>query len=63
MYYYAYQYKLENRKTVVDSKTLAGRINITRYLENKQELETIENLATEDKHRNVLTFECIIGLL
>ena len=61
--YYAYTYKLEGRKKIVDTKILSGRLYITRFLENKQELETVQNLAVEDKHRHLITVEMELSLL
>jgi len=42
--------------------TLAGRIVITRWLENKKELTNTENLEKEDKYRHLLSFEAIVAI-
>lgn len=61
--YYTYTTKLAGKKKVVDSKTIAGRIDIRRFIENKKELENIQNLATEDKHRHLITVEMEVSFL
>lgn len=61
--YYSYTTRLSGKKKVVDSKTLAGRIDIRRFVENKKELENIQNLAKEDKHRHLITVEMEVSLL
>jgi len=46
---------------VVSVKTLSGRIVITRWNENRKELQNTENLEAEDKYRQVFVFECIVA--
>jgi hypothetical protein len=47
---------------VVSVKTLTGRIVITKWNENRKELQNTENLESEDRYRQVFTFECIVAL-
>jgi hypothetical protein len=54
-----YKYTITNG--VVTSKVLSGRIVSTRWLENRKELTNTENLASEDRYRHLLSFECIVA--
>lgn len=47
---------------VVSAKTLTGRIVITKWNENRKELQNTENLESEDRYRQVFVFECIVAL-
>lgn len=47
---------------VVSSKTLTGKIVITKWNENRKELQNTENLEAEDRYRHVFVFECIVAL-
>lgn len=54
-----YLYSVTNGE--VTTKTLGGRIIITRWLDNAKELINTENLELEDKYRHLLSFECYIA--
>jgi len=47
---------------VVAVKTLTGRIVITKWNENRKELQNSENLESEDRYRQVFVFEAIVAL-
>jgi hypothetical protein len=55
-----YDYTITNG--VVSVKTLTGRIVITRWNENRKELQNTENLESEDRYRHLLSFECIVAI-
>jgi len=55
-----YEYVITNGQ--VSSKTLKGKIILTRWFENRKELVNTENLEREDKYRHLLQFEVIIAL-
>jgi hypothetical protein len=55
-----YVYTITNG--AVSAKVLTGRIVITRWNENRKELQNTENLESEDRYRQVFVFECIVAL-
>jgi hypothetical protein len=46
----------------VSAKTLAGRIVVTRFFENRKELVNTDQLEKEDRYRHLLSFECIVAI-
>ncbi len=54
-----YEYTITNG--VVSDKQLAGRIVITKWSENRKELQNTENLESEDRYRQVFVFECLVA--
>ncbi len=54
-----YEYTIVNG--VVSTKTLAGRIVITKWNENRKELQNTQDLETEDRYRQVFVFETIVA--
>ncbi len=54
-----YEYIITNGQ--VASKTLKGRIVITRWLDNRKELTNTEGLEKEDRYRHLLSFECLVA--
>lgn len=55
-----YVYTITNG--VVSAKTLTGKIVITKWNENRKELQNTENLESEDRYRHVFVFECIVAI-
>lgn len=55
-----YEYEVEDG--AVKTKTLKGRISISRITDNRKELEGMEDLAVEDKYRHVITIEIRVAL-
>jgi len=54
-----YTYVIANGE--VSTKTLAGRITITRWLDNKKELVNTEVLDEKDRYRHLFSFEAIVA--
>lgn len=46
---------------IVTTKTLSGRIVITRFFNNTKELVNTENLELPDKFRQLISFECYVA--
>ena len=45
----------------VSTKTLTGRLVITKWFENRKELQNTEVLESEDRYRHVFIFEVIVA--
>ena len=54
-----YTYTITNGE--VSSKVVTGNIVITRWFDNRKELQNSENLEKEDKYRHLLSFECLVA--
>ena len=55
-------YKYTITSGAVSEKTLSGRIEILRELENRKELQNSENLEHQDKFRHVFVYETKVVL-
>jgi len=55
-----YTYTITNGE--VTDKTLLGRIILTRWFDNRKELQNTEILESADRYRHLLSYECIIAI-
>jgi hypothetical protein len=45
---------------IITSKTLLGKIVVLNFLRNEKELSNTENLESEDKYRQLISFRCFV---
>jgi hypothetical protein len=55
-----YAYTITNG--IVSAKVLTGKVVITRILDNRKELTNTEILESQDRYRNLLSFEAIVAI-
>ena len=46
---------------VVSTKILTGRVVIEKIIDNKKELENVENLVKEDRYRHLIAVRCYVA--
>ncbi len=56
-----YEYTIVNG--VVDTKTLKGRLNFLEITTNRKDLRVTDNVAKEDRYRQLISFRCRVATI